>query len=573
MVKNWLKKHRKLCATFLTVAVILVALALNILLPYWQHTGVVYPDLTPEGLYTVSALMHKQMEEIQKQMDKTGKSVEVTFCAPRDVLLSNYETRYTYILAKKLEKDYPGVRVVMADASRPETLSDFLATKNAQIYWDQIVFSTETSSGGKQFRIIDAASFWSSEDDVVTNYNGEFKFASALLSLTAFEDAPLACFTKGHGEKYYDPEDPAHEDNAELEEFAQMLMDLGLRIRTVDLDEEEIPSDCVLLVMNGPREDYADAADHYADLGYVSAVEKIDRYLATYQAFMVLKDPDAGVLPVLNEYLEEWGLSFREGVIRDSSASGALTVATGDAANNREYLVASYATEENGSIGYEMYKVIADRATSPKTVLERCSPVEMTWGDGGSRVQYLNVTRKVSGVYYSSSNLDERGLPTAAAYVGESFSERDPSLSTAIPLAAISVEKKMGDEVDYYTASVFAVGTTKLISTEYMKNASFCNYDTMFCIIYTISGTDRYANAHLGGLTMNSNRYGGKALWLDELEQETVTNWYTDNDETYQFTYKAVTNTTRGVVTAVLAVLVVVIPVAGVAVHNRRKYR
>ena len=498
----------------------------------------------------------------------------MTFCQPRDVLLANHDTRYVYILAKKLEMQYSFLEVKTVDVIHdPSSVDEFRTTRLSEIKWDDVIFSIENDYG-TQYRIYSAASFWSEEEDVYTDFNGEYKLASAVLSLVAFEDAPLALFTTGHGEKYYDPENPDHGDNAELEAFADMLTNLGLKVGTIDLEREEIPSDCVLLIMNGPTEDYDDREDGIGDFHTVSCLEKIDRYLAKYQAFMVLKDPKAGELSSLNGYLEEWGLAFRGDVVKDSSPAGALTVTAGGSLDSREYLIASYATMNEGTIGYSMYQAIADRVTAPKTVLETCSSVNMLWGDLGEKVMATNVSRMVSGVFFASSNVDDRtGLPTAGSYIGESFSVRDLSVSSPMALAAVSVESKMGEEVDFYSAYVIAVGTTKLISSNYINNSTFCNYDVVYSMLRTVSRTDRYADKDLGGLTLNSDRYGGKDLWLDDLRSSTESGIFVDNDVKYHFTYKAVTDTTRAVFTIILSLFVVAVPVVGIAVHRRRKFR
>lgn len=574
MPKRWFSKHKKLFSILLTVGVILVALAVNLLLPLWQHTFAIYPDLTPEGLYTVSALMMKQMDAIGKSLEDSGRRVTVTFCQPRDVLLANHDTRYVYVLAKKLEMQYPFLEVKTVDVVHdPSSVDEFRTTRLSEIHWDDVIFSIENEYG-TQYRIYSAASFWSQEEKVYTDFNGEYKLASAVLSLVAFEDAPLALFTVGHGEKYYDPENPDHKDNADLEAFADMLTNLGLKVGTVDLEKEEIPSDCVLLIMNGPVRDYNDREEGIGDFHRVSCLEKIDRYLAKYQAFMVLKDPEAGELPSLNGYLEEWGLAFRNDVVKDSSPAGALTVTAGGSLDSREYLIASYASMNEGTVGYSMYQAIADRVTAPKTVLETSSSVNMLWGDLGEKVMATNVSRMVSGVFFASNTVDDRtGLPTAGSYIGESFSVRDLSVSSPMALAAVSVESKMGEEVDFYSAYVIAVGTTKLISSNYINNSTFCNYDVVYSMLRTVSRTDRYADKDLGGLTLNSDRYGGKDLWLDDLRATTESGIFVDNDVKYHFTYKAVTDTTRAVFTVILSLLVVAVPAVGIAVHRRRKFR
>lgn len=574
MPKRLFSKHRRLWTTLLTVGVILIALAVNLLLPLLQHTFAVYPDLTPEGLYTVSSLMVKQMDAIGKSLADSDKRVTVTFCQPRDVLLANHDTRYVYILAKKLEGQYPFLEVRTVDVVHdPSSVDEFRSTRLSEIKWDDVIFSSKNEYG-TQYRIYSASSFWSEEEGEYTDFNGEYKLASAILSLVAFEDAPLALFTVGHGEKYYDPDNPDHKDNGELEAFADLLTNLGLKVGTVNLETEEIPSDCVLLIMNGPTRDYDDREEGIGDFHKVSCLEKVDRYLAEYQAFMVLKDPAAGELSSLNGYLEEWGLSFRTDVVRDSSPAGALTVTAGGSLDSREYLIASYASMNEGTVGYSMYQAIADRVTAPKTVLETSSSVDMLWGDLGEKVMATNVSRMVSGLFFASSGKDDRtGLPTAGSYIGESFSMRDLSVPSPLTLAAVSVESKMGEEVDFYSAYVIAVGTTQLISSNYINNSTFCNYDVVYSMLRTVSRTDRYADKDLGGLTLNSDRYGGKDLWLDELRANTETGIFIDNDVKYQFTYRAVTDTTRAVFTVLLSVIVVAVPLVGVAVHRRRKFR
>ena len=95
--------------------------------------------------------------------------------------------------------------------------------------------------------------------------------AMAILSLTAIEK-PSVCFTVGHGERPADPSDP------ETYAFYDLIVNAGYSVKTVDLEVEDIPDDCVLLIMNGPTEDYV--SENINSIEYVSPIEKVDRFLA-----------------------------------------------------------------------------------------------------------------------------------------------------------------------------------------------------------------------------------------------------------------------------------------------------
>ena len=56
-----------------------------------------------------------------------------------------------------------------------------------------------------------------------------------------------------------------------------------------------------------------------------------------------------------------------------------------------------------------------------------------------------------------------------------------------------------------------------MTETAYLDNPTYANYDVMFATVRAISRTDEYASDALGGLNMNSDRYGGKHLQSEEI--------------------------------------------------------
>ncbi len=552
MNKLKLGKHRRAIDIILISLVVVLAVVLNILLPYLQHLGNVVVDLTPEGLYTMSPEMDNALKETFEEVDT---EILITFCADPDYLMSNTETRLPYILARQMASASDNITVrTVSLVHEPEAVEQYKNTRITDIAWNDCIVSA-----GEQYKVVRSSGFWSSEEGEKTHFNGEYRFATTLLSLTAFKDGPQAVFTKGHGERYYDMNDPTWEDNKELSSFVSLLLDLGLSIDTVDLTVEDIPDDTALLIMFGPTKDFV-TADPY-DYAFVSPLEKIDRFLADkYQSLMIFRDPFVGELPELNEYLAQWGLALGNDVVRDASVDGAMQVVGGNADDEREYLIAQYA-DKSSPIGYAMYSAVADLDSAPKTVVESTSSIDLLWGDAGETVITYNTTRMVSGVFYSSDK--------ANSYDENDY--RNINKTAPFPIAAVSAESRLGEEAEYHMAYVFACGTTEFVSPTYLESNAYGNYDILYSIVRTISRTDVYADSSLGGPSLNSEKYGGKALLTTKM---TATGWEDYPEHGVEVVYHGMTEgTQKGLTVLVFFLPVILIPATGVVMYLRRRYR
>lgn len=109
----------------------------------------------------------------------------------------------------------------------------------------------------------------------------------------------------------------------------------------------------------------------------------------------------------LNEFLEEWGISFRSNTyLRDydhaTSVDGITVIA--------EYVDKDSA--EDGALGASLYADISELDSMPKTVCRYAMPVDILWKEGGG----LTGTRQVFPVLksYSSSEV-RRGEETLSS--------------------------------------------------------------------------------------------------------------------------------------------------------------
>ena len=529
MKKLCLPKGRKRNALTLALCVGLAVLllAVNLLLPLLLSRGAVYPDLTREGLYTLT-------DGFLAEVDKVEEDVDIIFLTDRDYLLGNYETRYVYIMCEKLAKANPRIHVKHLDLTKdPHAADEFLASKATALAWNDVIVSSKG-----RYKVLNALSFFTSEDSEYVSFNGEYRLATALLSVTRYPDGPYAYFAVGHGEDYYVEGDEGSDPSLSL--FAEMLGDVGLRVGKLELDRvDAIPDDCVLLILCGTDTDYADAdiGDFYAS----SAIGKIDAFLAKDKAMMVLRSAASPALPTLYGYLAEWGFSFDGTTVtspEDSLASA------GDTAGKR--LIATYPDEESYAAGYTLLGDLLTLATPPKTLLENATSLHTTWKTD-TVICGENVTRHVSAVFLAGEK--------AKVTDKDGFAVSVPS---PIWLGAIASEAELrGGE--YLYSYVFGSGSEALIRNDALGDPSLGNGDVVFSLLRTITRTDVFASSEIGGFDMNAN-YGGKMFDETHLTDGEVNEvWF---GLEYWLEYKGMQTADK----VFLHILVLALPVAAVTV-------
>jgi hypothetical protein len=175
-------------------------------------------------------------------------------------------------MALALQKEFDNVHVETVNvALDPTAVSMYKTTSRDSITAADVIFSY-----GAKYKIADATAFWTTNN---FSYNGEYRVASILASLTAI-NKPVAYFVTDHGETYYDPQNPESEMSKSLGYLADLLTERGLAIDTLALGEvDKIPDNCALLIINDPRTDFLYDETRLNEFGYVSDIEKIDRYL------------------------------------------------------------------------------------------------------------------------------------------------------------------------------------------------------------------------------------------------------------------------------------------------------
>ena len=541
------KHGRGAVFTAVSALVLLAALLVGLLASVVKSATNSYIDMTDEGLYTLTDAFLEEVGGIEDE-------ITITFCAEPDILLSNYDTRYVYIMAREIEKNMDNVKVVYCNVgANPTAVQQYRTTSSTVIDWDDVIISCD-----KRYRVITAAAFFST--DTTTEeyfaFNGEHKMATAMLSITALS-RPVAYMTATHGEKVYDPKNPDDPENDKNRAFYQLLTDVGLEVRTLDLDAAEaIPADCALLILNGPTVDYSSPASSWQSVAYTSAIEKIDRYLDNNGSMMVFKDPNV-TLPTLEEYLTEWGMVYHNDVTVRANRTGDGDDLLLEAA--RERLVAVYPDAENHALGNSLFDEVADLAATPRTIVAKSGYLTSCWVNNNKLIS-PQTSAGTSAVLLSSANAKAYRFGTANSLVDESGS---------YSLASITARVHAEEEGNYYSY-VFCSATTALTATEFLDNPTYANYDVLFSVVRTVSRTDVYAGDALGGLNKNSKNFGGKRF-VDTSISETKTEIYKSGQVVR--TYFGLTSGARAILTVLILLPSLAMLVLGLVVTVRRRHR
>ncbi len=536
-----------------TMLLIVITFALNLVLNQFGVQKSLYIDLTPEGLYT---LTDKMKEECDKMLKGLDTPVKVTFCSDPDILMASDVTRMIYFMALKLQEAVDNFEVETVNVQyNPTAVSKYKASSLSVINPSDIIISY-----GDKYRIQQPMSFWRGNSEQLKSFDGEYKLASFIKSVTAITDY-AAYFTIGHGETYYDASAPERPENEEMKALYSLLTERGMEVKTLDLTEAgRVPDDCVLLIINNPTSDFIISSDDLYDLDYVSEIEMLDRYLVNNQgSIMVSRDHAASsdgksVHPALDRFLHEWGFEFSESLISDTENY------LDDENGSYNTIVGEYDTDDTG-YGYAIYGDFAGLASSASTIFKNTGYITCSFTEGTGYIEpgSISVSRNFISFMktYESANAYNRN---------EAGEYTELENSGAMTLAAVSARMAV-DQVsgEPYFSYLFCVNSSDFFSNELLGNHSYANYDVTALLVDNLARTDRYATIDLGSDSVNSSAYGGKIL------QSTVMS----NMPTYQGGEVAAAGISPSDIwgfTVVIMAMPVVMLALGIAVFVRRRY-
>ncbi len=552
MKNNILKARvsRSRIFALITVAVLVLLLVLNLLLTYLGIHKTLFIDMTPEGLYTLTDNMKKECSFIDEELD--GK-VKITFCSDPDTLIAADNTRLVYFMATKLDNLYDNVELETVNVTyNPTAVASYKATSLSKINPTDVIISY-----GDRYRVVSADKFWTARGGEPYSFNGEYRMATLIRSVTA-KNRPVAYFVTDHGETYYDVNDKESAGSLETEQFYYLLQDRGLEVKTLKLsDVSEIPDDCVLLIINNPRSDLTSDSTDSSNLGYVSETEKIDRFLVkNHGSLMVAKDYSVS-LPVFESFLFEWGFEFGESLVSDS------TVSVGD--DDRTF-AGAYDTDE-GSYGYAIYGNYAALSSAPQMVFGNTGYLTCSFGSGTVTPEpgTYSVTRNYAPFFFSTAGAEAHKYDSLT----EDYTDLDKE-NEVMTLAAVSTRLEVAENSDgvdineYYYSYVMCANSPDFFSSDFIGNPSYANYDVLSALTENMVRTDEYASIDLGGLSGNSSNYAGKPL-VD-------TDMYSADDTAADTSYSLITGAAKIWLTVLFMALPIAVAAVGIVITVKRRF-
>lgn len=544
------KSTRTKIFSVITIVGLVLLLGINLGLTYLGGQKLIMADLTPEGFYTLSDKMLEVCHGILDP-DESGnkKQIRITFCTDPDYLIASDKMRATYFMALSLQNKFDNVTVKTVNvALDPTAVSMYKTTSRDSIKASDVIFSY-----GAKYKIADATTFWTSNN---FSYNGEYRVASILASLTAI-NRPVAYFATDHGETYYDPENPDSDMSKSLGYFADLLNERGLAIDTLDIGEaEKIPDDCALLIINNPTIDFLYDEDRLDEFGYVSDIEKLDRYLMGESGAIMLNKAYDVKLDNLENFCLEWGISFGNSQVFDPD--NALFTTLGGVSDDSVFSGVYDSNEDN--FGYAYYGGYASLTSAPKMVF--------------SNTGYVYCSLDMSESMAESGN--KFGSRNYAAFIGTSenaYNYTGGATDTGVKtLIAAGVRRNLDSvSAENSLSYLFCTSSADFFSNDLLGNSSYANYDILASIVSDISRTDRYATIELGGLSMNSPSFGGKQTLSTELSDAPSKIYTWDGKEIVKVN-KGISRAAIVIYTVLIMAVPVGIAVVGIVVFIKRKF-
>ena len=298
----------KFSSSALTALVLAVIIVVNVALYALVRLFDLYLYTTEKTDLSLSGSTDAYFAESMKKAKEENKKVTISFCVPEDDIRVHSTGAFVYETAKYFEERYPdfievryidiitqrldGGKGELVDLSKYKT---DMRGKETAIRTYSMIFEY-----GETYRVVTDsysgvgfADFYTLDSQKYsTSYNGE-EVMAGLISWVVSDEHKNAYFTQNHSEI------------VDIS-FSNLLACAGYYVNVVDLQKDDIPSDCDMLVISNPSTDFKKS--RYGDAYY--EIEKIENYMQKGGNLYVALDPYISNLKNLEGLLSEYGIGF-----------------------------------------------------------------------------------------------------------------------------------------------------------------------------------------------------------------------------------------------------------------------
>ena len=304
-----------------------------------------------------------------------------------------------------------------------------------------------------------------------------------ILAVTRAE-APICCITSNHGETLFD-EDGKYKE--EYSTFIKLIEGAGYIPQILDLEKEEIPEDCRMMITFDPQNDFK-AFGNLGENG-VSEIEKLDKYLDEANSFFYVCGADAAILTNLEEYLVEWGIK----VARLEDNAGNLynyvledKIAATDSGEG-VYFAGEYFTD---GLGGTLTEDMRDRNYPPQVVFGNSTAIL----PADNYMKYYTTADETTGTpsyaYYSyyrnGVNREMFDVFTSTATATATVNGEDHEIATELnrfKLMTVTHELRQIQEDNYTSVNrgsyVIALASTEFLKNEILDSTAYGNTDVV----------------------------------------------------------------------------------------------
>lgn len=412
-------------ATTITVVFIAVVVIINVLLNIFADKVNIRLDLSKELTFTLGEDTKAFLKEMKGSAEIIIIGNEDDFRAEKSTASSISKKEFIVETTDNYKKENENISVYYID---PTYNPGFFKSRNIIIDtttdYDviMIVYSPETNRNRQIYSNIFSD----------LKYVGLERRITGGLSYVTKEDIQTVALVQGHGE------------NTENSYLQFILKDNGFDTYLIDLSKfEDIPDYVDILVIDNPKRTYS-----------TDDINKIDRYLSNNEKYghhlIVLEDIDCPDNPILDEYLEEWGLRFGSEVIFDSTHSYAME-------NSYEPFL---------KLTYEPNTIFSEQLKNGSDVdvhLGKCIPVEILFKSEDGIETYTLMksyesafSRELNGVSVSSTNF-------------KNFVKTDDDKAGPFPVMVLS-SKTRYEGTNSFSSNIVAIGSASFTDDYYLSN-------------------------------------------------------------------------------------------------------
>ncbi len=463
-------------------------------------------DVSDSCLSLVGSQVVPMVEKVNADRAERGEraiKVKIVFCSDKDYIENDPMMRYVSFTARSLAKRYSdAIETEYINISKnPSAVQKYKTTSAATIYDSDVIVEF-----GSEYLIQKISSFYYQDEGALEPwaYNGEQRLSAMMLSVTRVE-SPLCAITYNHGETLFDAEGNVRE---EYSTFISLIDGAGYDVVFMDLEKDEIPENCRMIITFDPRSDFK----AFGDLGQdnASEIEKLDRFIDGSNAFFYICNRETPQLDNLEEYLVEWGISVYR--VPDG-VGGTQTLAVRDEINCTDTGIGNGVLGEYGKVG------LAKAITGD--MQKRMYPPRVVFGDAAAIIPSESYTKsyiaedKAEGIeadtYYDYyRNGIERILvdvfstySTASVYSGDEVYEIATDVRR-FELMTITRETRSIQESTYSaidkSSFVIAMSSTDFLKNEMLDSSAYGNTDVILSTLRNAGGEAMPANIELESL-------------------------------------------------------------------------